>query len=172
MLSTAWGANASDVSRLIKVGLNLFPNIVSIDQDIADKRADNGKIYLVIAYENQPNQANRMAEELGKQLSTIKRFQSKIVVLKASELSSFPERIAGVFLTEEIDEALLATLINFSVENSILLFSPIPGDVERGVTMGMKITSKISPYCNSRTMKQSDIRFHPSFSKIMRCYDE
>jgi len=172
MLSTAWGANASDIERLIKVGLNLFPNIVSIDQGIADKRASNGKVYLAIVYENELKRANTLAEELRKQVISIKQYGLKIVVLKASELSGFSERTAGMFLAEEIDGKLLTSLIRYATENSVLLFSPIPGDVERGVTMGMKITSKISPYCNLKSMKQSNIHFHPSFSKIMRCYDE
>jgi len=172
MLSTAWGAGASDENRLTMVGLNLFPNIVSIDQDIADKRADDGNIYLVIVYENQPIRATRLAEELDKRVSTIKRYSSKIAVVKASELSNFPKRVAGIFLADKIDRALLNQVLSHAAKHSILLFSPIPGDVERGVTMGMQITSKIWPYCNTKTMKQSNIRFHPSFLKIMRCYDE
>jgi len=172
MLSTAWGAGASDENRLIMVGLNLFPNIVSIDRDIAAKRASDGNIYLVIVYENQSVRATRLAEALGRQVSTIKQYSSKIAVVKASELSNFPKRVAGIFLADEIDRELLNQTISHATKHSILLFSPIPGDVERGVTMGMQITSKIWPYCNRKTMEQSNIRFHPSFLKIMRCYDE
>ncbi|MFC1536562.1 hypothetical protein ACFL48_01960 [Pseudomonadota bacterium] len=172
MLSTAWGAGATDENRLIMVGLNLFPNIVSVDQDIADKRTDDGNVYLVIAYENQSVRATRLAETLRKQVSTIKRYSSKVAVVKASELSSFPKRVAGIFLADEIGLALLNQVIGHAAKHGTLLFSPIPGDVERGVTMGMQITSKIWPYCNTKTMKQSNIRFHPSFLKIMRCYDE
>jgi len=172
MLSTAWEAGASDENRLFMVGLNLFPNIVSIDQDIAKKRADDGKVYLLIVYEHESMQATRLAERLRKQVTSIKAFATEIVTLKASELSSFPKRSAGVFLAEKISDDLLKLVISRTSKDGTLLFSPIPGDVERGVTMGMKITSKIWPYCNTNAMKASNIRFHPSFIKIMRCYDE
>jgi len=172
MLSTAWAAGASDENRLITVGLNLFPNIVSIDEDIAEKRADDGNIYLLITYERQSLQAERLAEKLRSQVTSIKKFPVMIRVMKSSELNSFSKLTAGIFLSERLDDEILKSIISRATQHGTLLFSPIPGDVERGVTMGMQITSKIWPYCNTETMELSNIHFHPSFSKIMRCYSE
>ncbi len=172
MLSTAWGANASDEERLITVGLNLFPNIVSIDEDIAEKRADDGYLYLLIVYEHQSIHANKLAEKLRDRITSIKKYPVKVVTVKASELPNFSERAAGIFLSERIDDALLNQVIDHARQPGTLIFSPFPGDVERGVIMGMQITSKIWPYCNTKSMELSGIRFHPSFVKIMRCYGE
>ena len=172
LLSTAWEASASDESRLFMVGLNLFPNIVSIDQEIAEKRADDGKIYLLVVYEHESFQVIRLAERLSKQVTSIKSFATEVVAVKASKLSSFSKRAAGVFLAEKISDDLLEQVISHTRKTSTLLFSPIPGDVERGVTMGMQITSKIWPYCNTSAMEASNIHFHPSFLKIMRCYND
>ena len=172
MLSTAWGAGASDENRLITVGLNLFPNIVSIDEDIAKKRADDGNIYLLITYEDQPLQAEKQAEKLRSQVTMIKKLPVIVKVVKASELHSFSKLSAGIFLSEWLYEELLQQVINHASEHGTLVFSPFTGDVERGVTMGMQITSKIWPYCNTDTLERSDIHFHPSFMKIMRCYSE
>lgn len=172
MLSTAWGAGASDENRLITVGLNLFPNIVSIDEDIAEKRADDGKIYLLITYDRQSLLANRLAEKLRDQVMSIKKYPATIMVVKASELHNFSKRAAGIFISERIGNELLKQIIDHASQQGTLIFSPVPGDVERGVTMGMQITSKIWPYCNTTTLKRSSIHFHPSFEKIMRCYGE
>lgn len=172
MLSTAWGAGASDENRRITVGLNLFPNIVSIDEDISEKRADDGNIYLLITYESQLRQATKLAEKLREQVMSIKKQPAKIAVVKASNLSSFPVRIAGIFISERLDGERLEQVISYASQHRAMVFSPISGDVERGVTMGMKITSKIWPYCNTTTLKRSNIHFHPSFEKIMRCYSE
>jgi len=172
MLSTAWGAGASDENRLITVGLNLFPNIVSIDEDIAEKRADDGKVYLLITYEHQSLQAEKLAEKLRSQVTSIKKFPVLVKVIKASELNSFSKLTAGIFLSERLYGELLQQVIHHASEHGTLVFSPFTGDVERGVTMGMQITSKIWPYCNTKTLELSEIHFHPSFVKIMRCYSE
>jgi len=172
MLSTAWGAGASDENRLITVGLNLFPNIVSIDEGIAEKRANDGNVYLLITYEHQLLQTEKLAKKLRSQVTSIKKFPVIVKVVKASELHSFSKRTAGIFLSERLSDKLLPHVIHHASEHGALVFSPFSGDVERGVTMGMQITSKIWPYCNTKTLELSDIHFHPSFLKIMRCYSE
>jgi len=172
ILSTAWGAGASDEDRLTTVGLNLFPNIVSIDEDITEKRADDGNIYLLITYEYQSLKAGRLAEKLRSQVTSIKKFPVIVKVIKASELNSFSKLAAGIFLSERMDDKRLKNIIAWASQHRTLLFSPFTGDVERGVTMGMQITSKIWPYCNTKTLELSNIHFHPTFMKIMRCYSE
>jgi hypothetical protein len=51
------------------------------------------------------------------------------------------------------------------------MFSPFVGDVERGATAGIAITSRVKPFFNVKTLKRADIDINPILMKLSKRYE-
>ncbi|MDX8395521.1 MAG: hypothetical protein R8K22_03810 [Mariprofundaceae bacterium] len=173
LIPMGWAGAAEHEDRRVQIGLNLFPNIISVDQNILSKQTKDGKIRLLLVYENDPHAAEYLAEELKQKVKTIRKIDVQLDIVDSEFIrhGKYADA-AGVFIVEELSQGRFLKILSFSIRNHIILFSPFSGDVERGATIGLSISSKILPYYNASTLKKSEISFHPVFLKVAKRYEK
>ncbi len=165
-------ATAGETQR-IWTGLDLFPSILAADKDIDSKTGSDGKLLLVLIYNDTGKDVLQMASHLQK-IGTIHGIPIRI------ELASTPAfihsrsntQVAGIFVTQKLSAAPLNDLIYYGKKHHIIIFSPFKGDVESGVSGGILINDRILPYINKDTLKKSAINLKTFFLRIARAYEQ
>jgi hypothetical protein len=155
----------------ISIGIRLFPSVLAADQRIANKQNNKGRLPLLIIYRSNQAAATAIAKKIQAE-STVKGIPLEVGTLTPEGLSII-EQIppGGIFLAENIgDELPLA--IAFSQKNSTILFSPFPGDVERGVQCGISVRDRILPYINTQSLELADIQLKTFFIKVAEVYEQ
>lgn len=164
----AFARNLEDDLRRQQVGLNFFPNIIAVDEDILSKLSDSGNLTLLFVYSSDPDNARKLAAQLGDKVKSIKKSPVKIVVTDTPEPSEKP---GGIFLAEWLPDSKFRQVIDFGITQGIIVFSPFVGDVERGATAGLNISTKIRPALNLTTLEKSKIRINPMFRRLSKHYE-
>jgi uncharacterized protein DUF4154 len=168
----AWGGSTEEIERRLMVGLELFPNIVSIDLDLSDKRQPDGSLLLLIIYQESGSRAEKIADKLRTSVGSIHQFPVKIQILH-HRFDSFPDhqRPCAVFLLDSIPETSFNRIRQLAIDQHFILFSPYEQDLKRGATVGLKITSRIKPVINKNTLRKSTIRLHDEFLRLAETYE-
>jgi len=166
--SLGLAGNKDEDKRRQLVGLSFFPNIIAVDEDILAKRTQSGTLPLFFVYGNDRKNAEKMARRLKKKVKAIKKNPVEIKV--TSELSP-ADKPVGIFLTEWLPDSEFDKIINFGIAHKIIVFSPFVGDVERGATAGLNISTKIRPSLNLSTLKKSNIHINKVFMRLSKHYD-
>jgi len=171
-LPMVWAESTENIDRRVLIGLNFFPNVIAVDQDILSKRTASGKLRLLLAYTIDRQTAERLADQLKNIVETIKKNPVEIVTSNDPEKNfSASEVPCGIFLTEWLQDDEFEHIIRYAVERHIIVFSPFVGDVERGATAGIYISTKIRPFLNISTLKKSNIRVHELFRRLSKNHD-
>ncbi len=174
LLAFVWGSGAGALaqssallSQRITVGLNLFPNILSIAQggQLTAPREEGYR--LRILYQHDRKGAELLAERLRQLSRKINRSGVEVEVVAMIRLFDSPPG-SGLFLSERLDEDLLLRLVERANHSGELLFSPFEGDVERGVMVGLDIRSKIVPYLNLRSLRTAGLELNPKLVRMSR----
>jgi hypothetical protein len=166
-------AYQAETDRRIAIGLNLFPNILSVDRGIAAKQHDE-KLQSYFVYQRHKATVDALVATFVKKIKTIKKIP---VIAQSMTLEQFVAQkdtktpIAGLFIAERLDDAMLRKLLTLCKQRHILTFSPFAGDVERGVSTGVFVGSKIRPFVNMAVVKELNIQFHPLFLKFAYHYE-
>jgi len=168
-------AASEEASRRIVIGLNLFPNIISVDLNLKKKLYKNNALHICFVSKDSLASSQQSQRIFTNKVKTIRKaaVQSYAFVLDdfihKVETDELP--INAVFITERLSAIELSMLRALTAQQHALLFSPFDGDVARGVTAGVFIGSKILPYLNMQSVRESDIEFHPLFLKLARKYE-
>ncbi|MCP4110358.1 MAG: hypothetical protein GY749_33375 [Desulfobacteraceae bacterium] len=151
------------------MGLEGFAALLNADMDIRSK-TNNGRLILVLIYEDVKQQkAEKLALYL-KKIKTVRKIPVQIDLINDTEMKGYKnKKTAGIFLLRKLG-AELESVIQYGIKNSVIVYSPYEGDVENGVSAGLLISDKISPYVNMNTMKSSGIRIKPFFLKKTKQY--
>jgi hypothetical protein len=116
-----------------------------------------------------------MAREMADQLvrvETIRGIPVRVSESMVSDLGDVADDMpAGIFLVERMGDEL-GDVIQIGKESRAIVFSPFPGDVEKGVSSGMVISDRILPYVNSEAMRLSGIQMKSFFLRIAERYGE
>lgn len=149
----------------IRAGLDLFPSLLAADSDINNKKNNKGELELLILYRNNKNLADEMAAYLKRQ-KTVKGTLFSTTICSYKEIEQFRnQQMAGVFLVQQ-SPANLKNIINFGKAQKIIIFSPFPGDVEKGGSSGLIISDIMQPYLNIKALKTASIRIKPFFLRV------
>jgi len=171
-ISISWAGKAEDQQRRLLLGLNFFPNVVAVDEDILTKRTASGKLRLVLVYRDDRERAERLAQRLDNKVRTVKKTPVEIAITDDPVKEFSPSnRPAGLFLTEWLSDLVFQKIIRFGMNQQLIVFSPFVGDVERGATAGLYIGTKIRPSLNLSTLRASDIRIHKVFRRLSKHYE-
>lgn len=182
LLLTVWSPvdaiDADEVqARRIRGGLRLFRAILAADEDIADKTTSEGALRLIILHAGDVDLAEEVAEELrtlgkGSKRGHIRKIPIDVQVSDMTNADALADiGPAGVFLVENLPDGALAGVVAFGVQNQIIVYSPFEGDVDRGVLAGLAIETRVRPYINLKTMRDSGIRIKAFFLKVAKHYD-
>lgn len=162
--SIAMASTDSPEMRRLRAGLDLFPSFLAADTAIQAKRARDGKLHIALVYQNNMRRAEQLAERL-RHIDTIKAIPMEVAILQANEVDNYPVPLAGIFITQpQLNH--LGQVIKYGKVNSLITFSPFPGDVAQGVTGGLSIKARILPQLNQATLHDSGLQLKPFFLRI------
>lgn len=158
--------------RRVKISLPLFPRIVAVDNEFHKKLTEDNKARLVFVYDRDKNKASELAKELGKANRNIVNIEvdSKSVSLK-EQLSEAAETPTAIFVSEPLGGKDFEKLVIYGINKGIIIFSPYSGDVERGATVGLSITSRVFPYFNNKTLDASGVEINPILLNMSKRYE-
>lgn len=166
------GAANRDEARRVLLGLHFFPNVLSVDQDLLGKQTPDGKLRLLLLYKDLPVAAEKLAASLREEVRSIQKIPVEVVVVDdADGAFAGAGRPCGVFLAEALPDADFKRVLRLAAANRVIVFSPFEGDVERGATAGLHVSSKIRPALNLTTLRKSLIRIHEMFMRLAKLYE-
>lgn len=158
--------------RRVQISLDIFPRIVAVDKDIETKLTSEGKIRLLVLYEKNQASAERLAEHLCRNISNIGGRSIEILVARVITSVPFDAKLpSAIFLAERLREGNFKQVWEYVTKHHVILFSPFIGDVERGATVGIAVSSCIKPYFNLNTLRQSGIRINKIVLKVSKHYE-
>jgi hypothetical protein len=158
-------------SARLQAGLDFFPSFLAADKKIKEKTDLDGYLTLVVLYQDSEIQAKKIAAHLRK-VGKIRRLPIRVVLSKDPKLSPFKKALpAGVFVSERSLEQF-DLLLRWGEKNQRIVFSPFPGDVERGLFGGIAVREMVLPLVNSRALDRWGILLKPFFLRIAEHYDE
>ena len=149
-LTTAKHADAGEVEeRRVRISLEIFPRIVAVDQDLRSKLSTTGALRLFVLFEHDGDGARHSSGQMKNSFTNIGGHAVEFVVQNAQQaVTAGMEQPAAVFLSDLLPDDLFAAVMKAAIESHVLVFSPFAGDVERGATAGIAISSRIQPYFN------------------------
>lgn len=152
-----------------RIGLDLFPSVLAADDNIAGKKCDDGVLQLILVHAGRKNLAEEMAAGLMR-IKEIRGIPIRVSIVEIHELEKAIDcPIAGIFLVERVTDGL-EDVIRFGRDRHAVVFSPFPGDVEKGVSSGMVISDRILPYVNVEALRLSDVHLKSFFLGIAEQY--
>lgn len=156
--------------RRITAGARIFRAILAADVDIGHKVSDRGNLKLCLAYDNDPKGAKIAAQTLkNRDDSRIRKLALHIEISQYDTCAACKEdAIAGIFLTQPLGDQKLEQLITCANQKGIIIFSPLEGDVERGVAGGIAVEARVQPYINVKALQNAKIRLKPFFIKVAK----
>ena len=159
--------------RRVDISLSIFPRIVAVDNAFRTKLDDEGNARLLFLYDKNEERAQELADILREESQSIGGKLVLVSVLSVSgDLANIRQfRPTAIFLSERFNDNDLAKIINFMEEENRLVFSPFSGDVERGVTVGISVTSRIKPYFNLSALHRSKIEINALLMKMSKRYE-
>lgn len=158
--------------RRLQIALNLFPNIISLDQHLEQKLDADGRLNLLFIYEDNIAHGNQSARALTDKVTGIRQHPIICHPVALSALQSNAQPASALFITEQLGDQSFERLLDYAIARHLLLFSPFAGDVERGAAMGISVSSKILPYYNPTTLERSQIRLHPMLLRVAKRHEE
>ena len=178
MTAIVWAAkpSVSDdfTQRRITAGAKIFRALLAADVDIAGKTGSDGKLKLCLLYVGDAENAKKAAETLlGRDNSRIRKIDVRIEIVSFSRFTEdHTERIAGIFLTQPLQDTKLNLLIDRSSQQQMVVFSPFEGDVERGVQSGIAVEARVRPYLNIKALRTAKVRLKSFFMRVAKQYEE
>jgi len=166
-----WAASERDELR-IDIGLSIFPRVLAVDTQFQDKLTTQNQVRLAFVYSHDQKKANYLADLMLEKRSIIANAKVITEAVSIKELLKInPHKYAAIFVAEKLADEQMTVLVGISVTRSRILFSPFIGDVERGVTIGVMITSRVWPYLNMNTMKEAGINLNVLLVKYAKRYE-
>lgn len=158
--------------RRIRISLEIFPRIVAVDQDLRNKLSETSKVRLTVIYDHEEVSARRV---VGALTASVTNIGDREVEVASQSVDSIIHRglsrSSALYLAEQLDDAVLAKLVQLATASRVLVFSPFAGDVERGATVGIAISSRIRPYFNVPVLNRSKISINEKLLSISQRYE-
>jgi hypothetical protein len=170
MIPIGLANEASD--RRVQISLPLFPRIVAVDKKFQEKLTEDNKARLVFVYDRDKSKANELAKTVGSTNKNIVNVGVDTVpVPLVEQLKANSQTPTAIFVAEPLGEADFKELVLYSINKGIIVFSPYSGDVERGATVGLAITSRVFPYFNNNTLEASGVEINPILLDMSKRYE-
>ena len=164
-------ADATEERRLT-ISVSIFPKIVALDVGLANKANPDGSLTLGIIHFNQKHKADEISSLVQRKVKNIAGKSIHIKLISEKELiESDKDNYAGLLLIEPLSDEVLKPIIDYATKKQILLFSPFDGDIERGVSAGIFVGSKIRPYFNLNSLKKSRIELKSAILGVSKTYE-
>ncbi|GAB3013647.1 hypothetical protein [Bowmanella dokdonensis] len=154
------------------VGLKLFRTLISSDLGLQDKLNEQQDLVLYLTYASSDEDAQLYLQVLQDSFNLPQSLNARIEIIPLQELLALPARqIGGVFITQQLNEDELSALVEKSIAQSFVLFSPFEGDVEQGVLGGLSVQATVRPYINMHSLKKSGLQIKSFYLKVALKYE-
>ena len=165
--------HADDVmERRIQISLPIFPRIVAVDNNFDKKLLPKQKALFVFIYDANKGKAEQLSESLKHQLTNVAGLEfTSIAISVQKQLAEQTPVPTALFVAELLPNKAFSLMVEYSVSHHRILFSPFAGDVERGATAGISITSRVKPYFNIKTLQRSDIDINAVLMNLSKRYE-
>ncbi len=160
---------AAGLEQRLNIGLSLFPRIVAVDQGLTEK-LEHGRVRVALVSEGDRTLAFRLGKKLKRKTPTLAGHPLVVELAEPDELMRGPPPTA-VFLAGPLSEARFRRLADYLTRHRRLLFSAIPGDVERGAMAGISVTSRVLPYFNIPALEAAGIQLDPRVLAISKRHE-
>lgn len=158
--------------RRVKISLPMFPKIVAVDSNFNTKLTAENRARLVFIYDKNKLSASVLASQLADSHKKIVNVAIETLHLPLYEqINPDATKPTAIFVAERLADTDFRELVVYGIKNKIIIFSPFSGDVERGATVGLAITSRVFPYFNANTLKQSGVRINPLLLEMSKVYE-
>jgi hypothetical protein len=175
LTSVTWAGYlmASETSeRRVKISLSIFPRVIAVDNHFRDKLTSNHKAHLVFVYDKDRDKSEELREIFLQKNNSVAGMKLEVESVNVRDLVvTGMHSPTALFVTERLADEELAELVAYAISKHIILFSPFAGDVERGATAGIAVTSRVKPYFNVNTLKQSEIEINALLMKLSKRYE-
>ena len=168
-ITLAWSLSGSTslaqevLSPRLQIGSSILPGILAADKRLSGGEAGRLAIYLV--YRDNRYQAEQLRPGFEK-IGAIRGHELRIESASLGELEGLdPPPASAIFIAEPLG-ADLERLLDLARQRKLLLFSPFEGDVERGVATGFRVTDKVLPMVNMKSLKQTNVQLKAFFLRI------
>jgi hypothetical protein len=163
----------SDPQRRVQAGARFFKSLLAADLDLG-RKASGSELLIVLYYTDDRRAAEDLASSLrgaGTDVDRIRGFQAKTEITTDPAFRNVGGRVpAGIYLVQPPDGESLTKIIRYGIDNSVIVYSPFEGHVEKGVLGGMAVEAQVRPYINAATMQASHIRLKPFFMKVTKVF--
>lgn len=172
-LDTFSVALGSPQEQRVQIGLRLFRTLLAADQNLSGKVDTQGRLELVLLYQDDRSQAEEFAKALRSSgQGKIKKIPLQVTPLDIANLAALRTRVpAALYLVQPLPKTILSTVIQYGIDQQRMVFSPFEGDVEKGVLAGLAIEVRVLPYVNQTTLQQSRIQLKELLLKVAKIYE-
>jgi len=168
LIAASFTVRADDLNDArIRVAINVFPVFIAArsvapphPEHIALVFADDGPKIAGIAY--------ALYERLQKSQPKARLSLTRLDALQVSHAS---DPFTAVFLAQALDDREMKRLLTFARTHHVLSFSPLAGDIERGVLGGIAVSDRILPEVNLQSLIDHGIDLRPFFLKVSAHYE-
>jgi len=158
-----------DQERIL-AGAVLFPSFLAADLNIANKRGTDGALMIMLVHAEKKSTAETLAWHL-KKTKKIRGIPIRVELMTERSLDAYAGPLpAAIFLVDRLSRDL-ESVIHYGNEHHVLVFSPLEGDVERGVMGGIFISDKVHPYINLEALRSAKLHLKHFFLRVARRYD-
>ena len=158
--------------RRATVGLNLFRALLVADQEAEAKVDEAGELPVYVLYAEDRIQADGYVDTLRLELGNIRERRTRIESVSFNDyLSRKRGSPLGIFISPRLTGDELERLIQRSIEQGVILFSPFEGDVEKGVLAGLSVQASVRPYINLKVLEETGVAIKPFYLKVARTYE-
>jgi hypothetical protein len=148
----------------LNVGLKLFPACLAADQGLAQRADPQGRLRVLVLHPHSLQRAEEVAADL-RAVEWAGQSPLEVTAISLEQLADYQDqRLAAIFVAAPgLPDAVIE---QGAAAFRTLLFSPFPGDVERGAVAGIQMSDRILPYVNLRQAARAGIVFKPFFLRI------
>ncbi|MEJ2417425.1 MAG: hypothetical protein P8Y45_10935 [Exilibacterium sp.] len=158
--------------RRAHVGLKLFRTLVAADLQSPNKVSGDGALPIYLVYASNDNAALDYRRTLMESLPRVRDIPVRVDVhALADVLADSADNPAAIFVTQRLNDAELRQLVNYSIAQRIIVFSPFEGDVEKGVLGGLSVEATVRPLINMRTLAASKLAIKNFYLKVAKQYE-
>lgn len=159
--------------RRVQISLSIFPRIVALDNNFNSKLSNDGVATLAFVYRNNNEVAKDLVTLTSKRIASLAGRKLLTVAMQLEmQLDAISHKPTALFVSEPLGDIEFQLLLDYAVTHHVLLFSPFLGDVERGATVGIVITSRVRPYFNMNTLTKSSIEINATLIKMSKHYEK
>lgn len=158
--------------RRATVGLNLFRALLVADQRAEARANGAGELPIYVLYAEDQLQADEYVHTLQQELAVIREHRTRVQSTSYDAyLAGETERPLGIFISQRLTGRELERLIQTSIAQGVILFSPFEGDVEKGVLAGLSVQASVRPYINLKTLDETGVSIKPFYLRVARTYE-